>query len=185
MPTIVTHAIIPCALRIGLGKKAVSGRLLVLSILCSILPDADVLSFKLGIPYASQWGHRGFMHSIFFALCIAVLSVFFHRILKSSPVKVFLTVLFSALSHSLLDALTDGGLGVALLWPFSDERLFFTMQPIKVSPLGIRRFLSERGIAVIKSELLWVWLPFSGSGMVVFLSRKIWGQSVRNKSENG
>ncbi len=185
MPTIVTHAIIPVTVRFGFGKRVINSRLFVLSLLFSILPDADVLSFKLGIPYASQWGHRGFMHSVFFALCMAVLSAFFYRILKSSPAKVFLAILFSSVSHSLLDAMTDGGLGVALLWPFSEERLFFIMQPIKVSPIGIRRFLSERGLAVIKSELLWVWLPFLGSGMAVFLSRKVFVLSRRDNSKNG
>jgi len=62
-------------------------------------------------------------------------------------------------SHGLLDALTDGGLGVAFLAPFSGERFFFPWQPIEVSPIGLRRFLSGRGLEVLRSELLWVWLP--------------------------
>jgi len=55
-------------------------------------------------------------------------------------------------SHPLLDALTDGGLGVALLWPFSAERFFFPWRPIPVSPIGVG-FFSLRGIRVALAEL--------------------------------
>jgi len=52
----------------------------------------------------------------------------------------------------LLDALTDGGSGVMLLFPFSAERLFFPWRPIHVSPLGILRFVSKAGY-VLRSEM--------------------------------
>ena len=58
----------------------------------------------------------------------------------------------------MLDALTNGGLGVALAWPWSDARFFAPWQPIKVSPIGIG-FFSARGLDVMRSELTWVWLP--------------------------
>jgi len=44
---------------------------------------------KFGIPYGSQWGHRGFTHSLVFALCLASLLTCFHRQLKSKPWAVF------------------------------------------------------------------------------------------------
>ena len=56
-----------------------------------------------------------------------------------------------ALSHPLLDAMTDGGLGVALLWPFSNERFFAPWTPIPVSPIGAR-MLSRRGLYVLAVE---------------------------------
>jgi inner membrane protein len=59
-------------------------------------------------------------------------------------------------SHGLLDAMTTGGLGVAFFAPFSAERYFFPWRPILVSPIGIERFLSPRGAAVLMSELQWV-----------------------------
>jgi inner membrane protein len=61
-------------------------------------------------------------------------------------------------SHPLLDMLTNGGLGVALLAPFSNERFFFPWRPVQVSPIGAG-FFSERGVAVILSELVWIWIP--------------------------
>ena len=63
------------------------------------------------------------------------------------------------LAHGVLDALTDGGLGVALLATIKDTRYFFPFRPIRVSPIGIRQFFSPRGAEVIGSELTWVWLP--------------------------
>ena len=61
-------------------------------------------------------------------------------------------------SHGLLDALTDGGRGIALLAPFSAERFYFPWRPIHVSPIGLR-FFSARGLDVALSELQWVWVP--------------------------
>ncbi|CAJ0802557.1 hypothetical protein LMG7141_04126 [Ralstonia condita] len=50
-------------------------------------------------------------------------------------------------------------MGVALLWPFSEHRWFFSFRPIAVSPLGVFRFMGSRGLALMASELYWVWLP--------------------------
>lgn len=55
--------------------------------------------------------------------------------------------------------MTNGGLGVAFLAPFSAERYFFGWRPMLVSPIGIHRFFSERGLAVLQSEIVWVWIP--------------------------
>jgi inner membrane protein len=62
-------------------------------------------------------------------------------------------------SHGVLDAMTDGGLGVAFFSPFNNRRYFFSWTPIRVSPIGIGNFFSSRGLAVVQSELLWVWIP--------------------------
>lgn len=70
---------------------------------------------------------------------------------------VFLFV--SGASHGLLDTLTNGGLGIALLWPFSDERYFAPAQVIQVSPINPARFFSKRAVDVLLSEGRWVWLP--------------------------
>jgi inner membrane protein len=59
----------------------------------------------------------------------------------------------------LLDAMTDGGLGVAFFAPFDNHRYFLPWTPIRVSPIGLGRFFTSRGSAVIRSELLWIWLP--------------------------
>ncbi len=55
--------------------------------------------------------------------------------------------------------MTNGGLGVAFFAPFDNTRYFFPWRPIQVSPIGAKAFFSAAGWRVIKSELIWVWLP--------------------------
>jgi inner membrane protein len=62
----------------------------------------------------------------------------------------------------LLDAMTDGGLGVAFFSPFDNHRYFLPWTPIRVSPIGAARFWSARGLAVLRSEFFWIWLPAIG-----------------------
>ncbi|WP_309958066.1 MULTISPECIES: metal-dependent hydrolase [Variovorax] len=62
-------------------------------------------------------------------------------------------------SHSLRDMLTNGGIGIAFLWPVAEARFFSPWRPIEVSPVSIQRFLSPRGIQVILNEVVTVWAP--------------------------
>lgn len=161
MATILTHPVVPltCSLLlVSVGAKHISLRLILLGMLCSVLPDLDVLTFKLGIDYASAFGHRGFSHSLLFAILIATGASFFHKKLNSTSLAVWLLVAFATASHGILDAMTTGGLGVEFWWPISEQRFFLPWQFIKVSPIGVR-FFSERGWLVLQSELLTVWLP--------------------------
>jgi inner membrane protein len=158
MPTIFSHAIVPIATGLGLGK-IVSKRLIILSAFCSMLPDIDTIGFKLGVPYAADWGHRGATHSIVFALAVALIAGLFAKQLNSKFFITCLMVFLATISHGLLDMCTNGGLGVALYWPISTERLFFDFHPIKVSSIGITNFFTQRSISVLKSEFFWVVLP--------------------------
>lgn len=158
MPSIFPHAVVPIAASLGLSK-VINCRLLVLSAFCAILPDFDTLAFKFGILYSSQWGHRGFVHSITFSVCVAIVAMCFSRQLKNKAWLVGLMVFLATVSHPLLDMCTNGGLGVALYRPYSNERVFFDFRPIAVSPISVSRFFTERGFRVMKSEFLWVWLP--------------------------
>jgi inner membrane protein len=116
--------------------------------------------FQFGIKYGDMLGHRGFTHSIFFAALLAALITFaFFQKTPGSSLTIFLFLFLSTLSHPLLDALTNGGLGVGLFAPFSKERYFFPYRPIEVSPIGVGAFFSHRGATVILSELKWVWVP--------------------------
>lgn len=167
MPTIITHGIVALALAaktqsIRMQDRA---RLLLVCILCSILPDIDVIGFKLGVQYNSLFGHRGFTHSFFFAALVALLlAFFFHRRHRESLfgfTKLFLLLFVATGSHSLLDAMTNGGEGVAFFSPFSNHRYFFPWRPIMVSPLGISAFFSWRGLFILLNEFLLVIFPLT------------------------
>jgi len=142
----------------------------VASAVCAALPDIDVVSFAFGVRYDEMFGHRGITHSFSFALLLGVVVVllFFRDIPVFSGNWFLLAGYFFVItsSHALLDTLTNGGLGVALFAPFSNERYFFPWRPIQVSPIGMG-FFSQRGLRVIMSELGWIWLP---SGLLALLS---------------
>ncbi len=80
---------------------------------------------------------------------------------KTDSFQVWVYLFLCMGSHGVLDALTNGGHGIAFFAPFRNERYFFPFTPIEVSTLNIRRFFQVQGISVIKSELIWVWLPCS------------------------
>ncbi|WP_211460507.1 metal-dependent hydrolase [Collimonas silvisoli] len=171
MPTILSHAAVPLALGLGLGARVVSRRLLVAGIIASVLPDFDVLAFHFHVAYSDALGHRGISHSIVFAILVALVTLLLASRLNTTRKTAFLFVAICAVSHGVLDMFTNGGLGVALLWPWSTERFFAPWQVIEVSPLGIQRVFSQRGIAVLVSELLWVWLPATITCAVLSLMR--------------
>jgi inner membrane protein len=159
MPTLLTHPAVPLAMALGLGRSVVSKRLLVAGVIVSLLPDLDVIAFRLGIPYAADFGHRGLSHSALFACMVALAGACVFCAYRSTFPAAFLFLFIAALSHSILDALTNGGLGVAFLWPWSGERFFAPIQVIEVAPLRLSRFLTEKGATVLRSEFLWVWIP--------------------------
>lgn len=159
MPTIITHAAVPLAVGLGLGRGTIPRRLLVAGVIASMLPDLDVVAFRLGIAYSDSLGHRGFSHSLAFAATVGALAALLSARLKAGRRVAFAFVFLATASHGLLDMLTNGGLGVAWLWPFSDQRFFLPEPVIQVAPLSLRRFIGPAGLAVAKSELLRVWLP--------------------------
>jgi inner membrane protein len=172
MPTVFTHALVPLALGAALERRIVSGRLLVAGALCGALPDADVLSFQFAVVRGSLLSHRGLTHSLGFAALIGALAAVFAPQLKARRGVAFSFVGLSTLAHPLLDMLTNGGSGVALWFPFSSQRVFFSWRPILVAPISAARFFSERGWRVLQSELLWVWLPVSGLALLIWLARR-------------
>lgn len=129
----------------------------------SIIPDIDVLTFSWGYSYGHILGHRGFTHSLLFASLLAfiVLWVTGKEIPKYSKKwwQIFLLSWLIFSTHGLLDAMTNGGLGVAFFFPFDNTRYFLPWRPILVSPLGIDAFFSNWGTQVFLSEIIWVWIP--------------------------
>ena len=173
MPSLLSHPAVPVAIISVAGIHRVSIRLLLAGAIFSILPDADVIGFRFGIPYDHLLGHRGFFHSPAFAFIAGLFGAMAYRQLQSTYWTAFIVLIASISMHGILDAATNGGLGIAFLSPFSNQRYFFPWQPIAVSPFGLERFLSNRGLVIIESELKWVWLPFLSLGFIGFLLRQI------------
>ena len=174
MPTVFSHPAVPLALGLGLGRRAVPARLLAAGVAASILPDLDVVTFHLGVPYSAGLGHRGFTHSLLFAAAVGLLGALARRALGAGAATCFLFLFVATASHGVLDAFTDGGLGVALLWPFTVERYWAprALRVVLASPITVSRFLSERGLRVLASELIWIWPPALALGLILFAVRR-------------
>lgn len=148
MASIFGHSVVGYTLTKIIDNKNTKW-LLLAAIVSTVLPDFDVIGFKLGIPYSHPLGHRGFTHSILFALLWALLLTF--TLGKKSKKLWFFVIFLCTVSHGILDAMTTGGRGIGFFIPFDNERFFFPLRVIKVSPLGFERFFSEWGLQVIFS----------------------------------
>ncbi len=162
MPSVLSHAVAALGISACFYRPGVPNRLWLAGAVCSMLPDIDVVGFHFGIHYGDFWGHRGFTHSLAFAALLAstiLVLAFRTGVPDLTRLSLWLYLFLATASHGFLDAMTDGGLGVAFFAPFDNTRYFFPWTPIRVSPIGISRFFSERGLAVLRSELLWIWVP--------------------------
>nr|WP_283938033.1 metal-dependent hydrolase [Sphingomonas caseinilyticus] len=154
----MTHAALPVIAAMAVGRGRSSRGLVIACAVAAVIPDLDVAGRAFGISSESLLGHRGISHSIAAAALIAI----FGGALLAGRYRwqVSLPCLFlSALSHGLTDMLTDGGKGIALWWPISDERLFAPFRPIEVSPILLRGFENGKLPLVLLSELIWLIAP--------------------------
>lgn len=167
MPTIFTH---PAVALLETWWPRLPTRVAIAGAALTIVPDLDVAAFALDIPYEHVLGHRGLSHSIAFALIVSAAVTFMLRV-EGHRRATFVFLFVCLMSHALLDAMTNGGRGVAFFAPFHNERYFLPWTPIRVSPLGAG-FFSARGMATLKSEVAWVWGPCVVAGVVGRLVRR-------------
>lgn len=175
MASLISHAIAALGIGAAFYKPDLPKRAWVAGAAGSMLPDADVIGFHVGVRYGDFWGHRGFTHSLLFAAILATLLVFsaFRKVAWRERRLLWFYFFLAIASHGLLDAMTDGGLGVAFFSPFDTARYFFGWRPILVSPVGITRFFSLRGVAVLRGEIVWIWLPAFFFAFCVYAFRRL------------
>jgi inner membrane protein len=130
----------------------------------AVIPDFDTFSTSAAI-------HRGFTHSLMFAVAIGLITAFatgwyFHMKFWR------LVAMFSAAaaSHGLLDLFTTAGNGIELFWPISNARLG-PWGPIPVADLGFD-WPDPRRSRALAFELLYIWLPVTFVVLVTFVWRQ-------------
>lgn len=179
MASVFTHALAAASLgQAGQADWRKDWRFWYIAVLCSILPDVDVLGFRFGIHYGDLWGHRGMTHSLLFAAIVAVVMALRFGLAAAQRWKMMLLLFIITASHGVLDAFTNGGLGIAFFSPFNRERYFFPWTPVQVSPIGAGGFFSARGLEVIWSEIVWFWGPLIVVGMILY----VWIHRLRKQS---
>lgn len=172
MATVFSHVVAGIAISTLAEARGVRRRLAVAAALCAAAPDVDVVTLWLGVPWGPLFGHRGITHSLAFAAVLAAvvtLAAFHGR----GRAAIWLALFVATASHGVLDAMTDGGSGVALFAPLDDTRYFLPWRPIPVSPIG-SRFFTQRGLDILKTELWQIWLP---AGIVALIG--LWRRGGR------
>ena len=162
MASPITHAVVALSLGAAWSRSRSDWKILAWGVVCAEIPDADVLGFWFGVPYGDLWGHRGITHSLLFAAAFAAVLVPVTGKSVREPglhIRRWLYFFLATASHGLSDAVTNGGLGVALFAPFDNSRYFFPFRPVIVSPIGLREFFSPIGVRVVISEAIWIWIP--------------------------
>lgn len=164
MATALTHALLalPFAPRDRDGK--LDRPLLAIGAALAMAPDLDVLWYRSFA--AGHWlSHRGVTHSLAVALVVSALAaVLYERLaqrrdrpaLDPQPFIYFFACMFS---HAALDMITVGARGVALLAPFEDSRWLAPLRFISAAWFSPRYTFADRNLAILVTELRWIWLP--------------------------
>jgi inner membrane protein len=171
MPSILTHPAVPIAAAVALGTRRLPWGAVLAGIVASIAPDCDGIAFKLGIASGSMIGHRGFTHTLLFALLFGLLGYALAPRWGMRRWVGYVWIALCTLSHPLLDMMTNGGVGIPLLWPLDSTHYFFPWRPIAVSPVSLKRFLSPRGVHVLRNEVQIVWAPLMTVAILVWAAR--------------
>jgi len=175
--SVFTHAAVAAAITFVARPLGNPRRFYAAAAFCAVAPDLDVIGFQFGIDYGHVLGHRGLSHSLVAAAALGTLFTWalFRGDAWTSAQRTRALVVFAlcTASHGALDALTNGGMGIAFFAPLENSRYFLPWRPIQVSPIGIAAFFSEWGLAVLRSELVVVWLPCAAAcGLVALLRRR-------------
>jgi inner membrane protein len=183
MASAFSHAIAALSIGTCFYRPEVAKRVWIAGVFCSVVPDIDVIGFRYGIRYGDFWGHRGFTHSLVFAALLAsmvAVVTFWRGASGIGRFALFIYLFLATASHGLLDAITNGGLGVAFFSPSDNNRYFLPWRPVRVSPIAVTRFFTARGFAILQNELLWIWVPaFLFAAVVLGLRRDRLGRAVQ------
>src|SRR3984893_12290445 len=120
MASAFSHAVAALGIGTCFYRRGTPKGILAIGALCSIIPDLDVIGLHFGVAYGDFCGHRGFTHSLVFAALLAGAAVivgFGPAVPSPGRLALWMYFVLSTASHGLLDAMTDGGLGVAFFAP--------------------------------------------------------------------
>jgi inner membrane protein len=155
MATVFTHAAAALALGTAFRRPGPPLRFWLAGAACAMAPDLDVIGLSFGVPWGHVLGHRGLTHSLAFAsvlVTVVMVAAFRGPAWEAQRGRLWLFLFVATASHGVLDAMTDGGSGVAFWAPFDDGRS--SVAAIPVSPIG-RRFFTARGAWSSRASCCW------------------------------
>jgi inner membrane protein len=159
MSSLFGHALAGLTISAAFNQSRPPRRTVVFAMACALAPDLDWFTGFLRSADGTSLAHRGMSHSLIAALlsATAAMLIGFRPHLRSP--RHWACMLTAAFSHSLLDACTFGGTGVAFLLPFSKARFVCVWQPIFVSPIPLSEKLLDWLLFSLGTELVWIGIP--------------------------
>ena len=163
MPSIVAHAVAGAAVATAVfSPRPVPCRVWITAAVVAAVPDVDAIGRPFGnlAIEALVGGHRGFMHSVLFAVLLSAVVVggFFRTPQWTGLHRRLWTAFALAIaSHGVLDAISAIGNGVTFWAPVSWAHYEFPWQPLGEIGPGPRG--RERALDMVANEFLWVGLP--------------------------
>jgi len=145
VPLPIAHGLLGASFSAALVPRSTKRAYAVSILTAALFANAPDFDFLLVFAFHSNSWHRGFTHSIVFALVVYLISTF---VLGQRRLQEALAYGLAFGSHGMLDYLTSKeGSGVELLWPFSNERLLLgwwglSEVPSKLPPSGVIKALA-------------------------------------------
>lgn len=168
------------ALAVALGPRRAGWRLMLAGAVCGVMPDLDFLSVMLGFDrYSGTYGHRGFTHSLGFALLIGLVGALWPAGSWRRRVGRGAFLALCTASHPLLDSLFDVGICSAWLWPLDGARHCLDWRPVPMQ--GVALFGEQRFLL----ELQWIGVPLlllANAGMLLRHLGARWAEWARRSS---
>ena len=145
MASPLTHALVGATLAAACHFP---WKLWVVGVASALLPDLDAAGYWLGVPYGTFWGHRGFTHSIVFAVLASGL---FARWI-SCWTGMSLDLLCCRHAFPWHSGCHDGWWAGSGLSPMDQNRYFLPIRTIHVAAMSLRGLLGPHGLDVLASE---------------------------------
>ena len=168
MPLPLAHSLIGATVAAALDKGGgVRWRLLCLAGFLAVCPDFDYFLNWLRVGRGG-W-HHGFTHSIAFAMFVGAITAL---VTGWRSVRGFIVFSAATVSHTLLDYVITESRGVALWWPFTDQRYKLRV-PNPIDYTWSSTSLSEATVDVVRICLLEL-IIFAPLLLLVILLRRAW-----------
>lgn len=186
MPLPIAHAFVGAGVVVASRSRITihEWKALTLAASIAVLPDFDFFFAWFGSGDES-W-HRGFSHSIAFAIIIAVGAALLAR---GSFLRNAMVYGAALLSHGVLDVLTTGAQGgVELFWPFWSERVRFGLfdYPLTVVPHPAHESWTFITLAILRasSKELFIFPPMFAL-LLAYKQARAWRAGNLQASRSG
>ncbi len=163
----ITQIVLGAAVGEAVGGRKMGAKAALWGAIAGTLPDLDVFLNLIAHPIDAALLHRGFSHSIVFALLMGpLLGMLLHRLYKRKYEKrLWIKLMFWAIvTHPMLDIFTN--YGTEFFWPFSLRLTFnsvFVIDPLYTIPFMVCVLIAlfMRRSAKWRSRINWIGIVYS------------------------